>query len=207
MGKPSSWYYACCIVCGKIQPKPTNPNIFDSYSGSTYYVAPSEQPGGKPLSFEIKNPSSAYPTPGAFAFVGIFFGVRLETMLLDQTYDGKSFRQIVGLKNEKEAKIVDSQATFVRLYNAKTLFGYLQELSFDLVPVDPKKTVKPLGTRYRTGTTFNTSIHLEALRNDLINFQFKFGGKKDVKYLIDKKTIKSRISQKESSDYISLYLS
>ena len=139
--------------------------------------------------------------------MGIFFGVRLETLLLNQTYNTIPFRQIVGLKNETEAKLVDSQATFVILYNAKALFGYLQELSFDLIPVDPKKTVKPLGTRYHTGTIFNTSIKSEVLRNDLINFQFKFGGKKDVKYLIDEKTIKFRISQKESSDYIGFYLS
>ena len=205
MGKSSSWYYSYCNVCGKIQPKPTTPNIFDTSSSSTYVVARSEQPNEKPLSFEIKNPG--YPTPGAFAFVGIFFGVRLETLLLNQTYNTKSFRQIVGLKNENEAKSLDSQATFVRLYNAKTLFGYLQELSFDLVPVDPKKTVKPLGTRYHTGTIFNTSIKSEVLRNDLINFQFKFGGKKNVKYLIDEKTIKFLISQKESSDYIGFYLS
>ena len=207
MAKTYNWYYVYRNVCGKVNPQPTNLNLFDHNFHITDSLTQDELKDADTLSLidtsSIQSNPLDYPALGTFVYIGVFLGVRLETMLLDQTYNTKSFRQVVGLKNGNEARIIDAQATSLRIYNFKDAarLGYFQGLSFDIVPADARRTAIPYGARYHTGTSFDTSLNHDALRNDLINFQFKFGTNNDVKYIIDRDTIKVRRSRKESPDF------
>ena len=188
-------------VCGKVQPIPSNSNLFDQNFDLTNSTFQNEQNGTDTSSlidfFETKKPLQDYPSIGTFVYVGVFFGVRLETLLLDQQYNNRYLRHIVGLKNGNQARIIDAQATCLKTYKFKDAarLGLLQGLTFDIVPVDLRKTVPPFGTRYHTGTSFDTSLNHEALRNDLISFQFGFGTNENIKYYIDRNTIKVRRSR------------
>ena len=149
MNKTYEWFFAYRTVCGKIQPVPSNFLLFYQKFDATHSTAPKYTETSSLIDpFNVKDP---YPALGAFVCVGVFLGVRLDTMLLNQKHNNQFFRQIVGLKNSNEVKIIDAQASMV--YNSQPL-GYFQVLISDIIPVDFRKTAPPFGSRYHTGTSF-----------------------------------------------------
>ena len=110
-------------VCGKVQPIPSNSNLFDQNFDLTNPTSQNGQNGTDSSSligpFETKKPLQGYPSIGTFVYVGVFFGVRLETLLLDQQYNNRCLRHIVGLENGNQAGIIDPQATCLKICNFK----------------------------------------------------------------------------------------
>ena len=77
----------------------------------------------------------------AVGWIGAGPGVFLLNNLSGRT----AFRKVVNLKSGSEPGVIGFQATPLKVSNCKdgARFGRFQQLSFDLVPADPTRTVEP----------------------------------------------------------------